>query len=117
MAVGTFETFKHRCARQKEGLQHPFFNQRHRLRSDAFNVVQIMAEQGMAAELGLRGIVHHVHPIRKNARAYAILQVARACGAALVPDRHRLARHLEIVAQNLAEQLRRGLRLKQTGPS
>ena len=61
----------------------------------------------------LRGIVHHVHPLRQNARPDAVLELARNVRRSRPGSAIGLRVIFEIVAQQLPEQLRGRSRLKQ----
>ena len=67
-----------------------------------------MAEQRVAVEFGLSGIVHHVDPVGEHVRSEPIFEFAGDVRSVASWIRDRLSSHLQVVAQHLAEQLRGG---------
>src|SRR6266567_7032135 len=113
MAVRSVEALQCGSAGEEKVLQNAFFRDGNGLRLDAFEIVLVMPQEFPAAILGLGRIVDDIHPFRQNAGAGAALELAGAKWSGSAGLRNGLTGELQIIAQQLPKQLRRGEAFKQ----
>ena len=103
----------HREPGQQVILEDSLFDQRERLGRDAFLIHAVVAQQRVAVPLGLGGVVDHVQPFGKDARALPPLQVARGKSARASGLGHGLAGERQVSADQFAHDLGAGDAFKQ----
>ena len=102
MSVGGTQILGRLACRQ-EGLEHALLDHRHRLGFHSFKVERIIARERLALIGSLRRIVHHIDPLRQNARAGASFEFARDDINRAIGIGNRFAGDAQIVAQQLRQ--------------